>query len=401
MWPLLAQLDNFCARLKSIRRHGKGGVAKKPSVFDFKPFLDPAQPPRGRALVSFVAGSLPADAARGRSLWFNPNGASLEIVRALNELGFVVDMVSFNDTDFRPTRPYDVFIGHASYNFRQIVEALPAHVPRAYYSTGSYWRFFNSENAKRYDRFCERNGMKRESVETRREPLDQDYSLSITDLLICMGPETAKTFAPSGVKQIAEINNAAYLDANLSGLTRDYSRASKHFIYYGGAGNIVKGLDLLIEAFAAEPDCHLHLYTPLEEEMIQAYRRELSAPNIHYSFHLRFWPGRVRELLKSCAFSVQCGFTTGQTTSMIASMGYGLVPVMNRDASIQTPCVLIEDNTVAAIRSAIRQASQLPPDAIALLSNEVKKAFADNHTPDAFRNGIKKAVVGLLAGSTK
>jgi len=395
MWPAFAQIDNFCSRLKQWRLSRKVTPSKPPCVLDFSAALG-SMPPRGRALVSYVAGTLERDAARGRSQWFNPNGASLEIARALNDLGYVVDMVSFYDKEFRPSRDYDLFVGHGSYNFRQIAEALAPTTPKVYYATGSYWRFFVQETEERYTRFCSSNRLSREEVGSRRDPLDQDYNLSIVDLLICMGEKTAATFA-SAAKRIAPINNAAYLDDSLSGLSRDWENASKHFLYYGGTGNIVKGLDLLIEAFAQEPECHLHLYTPLEDEILRAYRRELSSPNIHYANHLRFSKKRFRQLIQSCAFSVQCGFTTGQTTSMIASMGYGLVPVMNRDASIASPCVLIEGNTVPAIRAAIREASQLPPAKICGLSQEVKENFSTSHTPDAFRKGIRNALAGLLA----
>jgi glycosyltransferase involved in cell wall biosynthesis len=177
---------------------------------------------------------------------------------------------------------------------------------------------------------------------------------------------------------------------------KDWAQARRHFLYYGGTGNIQKGVDLLIEAFAAERRCHLHLAAPLEPELLKAYKTELSAPNIHYAHPRRLLPGRLQGIVKRCAFTVLCGFATGQSTALIGSLGSGLIPVVNREADIGNTGVRIKETSVAGVRAAICRAAELGPTELAALQRDAVDRFRTCHTPDAFRLGFRNAISSLF-----
>jgi hypothetical protein len=389
----VARLDNLLTDAKRFWQSKRRAPHVFERVFDFTQFMGESAR-RGRALVSFAPQFLIADVRRGRGSFFNPNGASLEIARALNQLGYTVDMVDYLDRSFIPDREYEIFVGHANINWRQISEKLPARALRVTYMTGCYWRDFEEKTEACYHRFCASRNLPRAAMPVCREISDEEYSTLQADLVICLGEETAKTFRPVA-RHVAPINNAAYLEVAPTQIPKNWELARRNFLYYGSTGNIQKGVDLLIEAFAQEPSCHLHLYAPLEPEVLQAYRHELAAPNIHYARPWRFLTSGFARLLEQCAFTILCGgFATGQSTALIGCLGYGLVPVLNREADIPftDDGIRIGANDVASVREAIVRASRMPASWLDEARRKTLADFQKYFTPDAFRKSFQTAV---------
>ena len=70
-----------------------------------------------RALVSYLVSPLSNPPQKIR---FSNDGIALNIARALNELGYIVDIVNWDDLNFIPEKKYDLFIGHGGKNFENI-----------------------------------------------------------------------------------------------------------------------------------------------------------------------------------------------------------------------------------------------------------------------------------------
>jgi hypothetical protein len=390
----LAELDNLLTGLRQFRMKREKKMAAPVRVFDFSQFMG-GQNPRGRALVSFVADSLLQDAACGSSSRFNPNGACLEIVHALNELGYIVDVVNLTDTAFRPQKPYDLFICHTSTNYHSIVEHLPPSARIVLYTTGSYGQDSLRHTNERYARFCKSRNLPLERVEHCRKVTEQVKAVTSSDLVFALGNETSATYRGVARRVIA-INNAAYLNGDPQVPHKDWTASRQHFLYLGGTGSVQKGVDLLIEAFAQEPRRHLHICAPLEPVVLRAYRRELSSPNIHYAHHLRFFPSRMEELMNKCAFAILCGFNSGQSTALLGCLGKGMIPVVNQEADIEAPGMRIESSSVDGVRSAVQKAAGTDPDTLHGLSRGAIDSFKALYTPEAFRESVRVAIAGLL-----
>lgn len=393
MWLPLANADRFLSRARGFCPPIKREPAPPPRIYDFALFREGKQ--RGRALLSFESQTLLEDARRGRSAFFNPSGASLEIARALNQCGYVVDAISARDASFSPEREYDVFIGHDGVSFRKISEALGRMTKRITYVTGCYSEAFAAETEVAYSRFCRSRGWDRSSLSVCRSIDASSYAVSSADLVVCLGKETRKTFVPVA-REVVAINNAAYVETPVAPDRSLQKGANSNFVYYGGRGNIQKGVDLLIEAFAGVPEAHLYVFSLLEAEVVRAYARELRSPNIHFVNHWRFFPRLVHRLVTRCGFIVLCGFATGQSTAFIAGLGSGLVPVANREADIETPGVAITESSVAGVRDALHRALALPRSEVADLSKRVLRSYQDLFTPErycaSFRDLIRQVV---------
>lgn len=93
-----------------------------------------------RALITYIAWPfyIDQDALRRTN---HPNGLqSIEIARAFNRLGYIVDIVDWLDDAFIPTNHYDVFFGMHN-NFGRLWTHLGKTTVRIYYGTGAYWAF--------------------------------------------------------------------------------------------------------------------------------------------------------------------------------------------------------------------------------------------------------------------
>ena len=59
----------------------------------------------------------------------------------------------------------------------------------------------------------------------------------------------------------------------------------KNFVWMGGGGAVLKGLDITLEAFSKMPEFNLHVLGPasVEKDFIKEYKKELEeTPNINY-----------------------------------------------------------------------------------------------------------------------
>lgn len=389
MWPSLAQADWLLSLARAAWAKSRRREAPPARVFDFASFLHGAK--QGRALLSFESATLLEDARRGRAAFFNPAGASLEMARALNQCGYVVDAVSFRDAGFTPERDYDLFVGHDGVSFRRISETLGRQTKRVTYATQCYSEVFKAETERSYARFCRSRGLERSTLKTSRSMDVSSYAVASADLVVCLGKETRQTFVPVA-KSVVAINNAAYLEVNPAQEKSAKRAATANFVYYGGAGNIQKGVDLLIEAFAGMPEAHLYLFSPLEPEVVRAYRRELRASNIHFVHPWRFFPSLVRRLVATCTFNILCGFGSGQSTALIASLGLGLVPVMNTAADIDAPGVAITESTVPGVRAAVRRALALSQTEVDDLRVGGLQSYNRLFRPEVFCASFRKLI---------
>ncbi len=83
-----------------------------------------------RALLSYIVDpfKIPEDDPRFLrhiNIWH-----SREMVRALNRMGYVVDVIDYRNTDLVPRRAYDLFIGHGGINFESIAQTLQENCVR-------------------------------------------------------------------------------------------------------------------------------------------------------------------------------------------------------------------------------------------------------------------------------
>jgi hypothetical protein len=326
--------------------------------------------------------------------YFNYCGLTYEMVKALNEKGYSVDIVDCGISGFEPTKRYDLFIGHGGHT-RSILDRLPPRAFVLHYASGAHWEEFNRMSQERYDEFCRRTGqpLGRRFVRAfEGTEQGEEYLARRADAAFLSGPRTIATF--NGVsRNMSLLYLGASVEKDLLVADRDFEAGRTNFLYVAGTGgNVQKGLDLLIESFARLPHLHLYIYCRIEEEVWRAYRKQFALPNIHYVCHYALKPLRpaMKSLLRSISFTISAPINIGPGTAFLASMGLGLIPVGYVDIEAgDTNSVLVDSCSIEALMDSARRASEKPAEWCRQASRETLDRFRRLHDPPSFGANFK------------
>lgn len=348
-----------------------------------------------RALVSYVVlPLLPPSRFRDRRRFGN-RGLAQELVRALNELGYVVDIVHLGNRKWIPAKQYDLFIGHAGENFERLSAHLPEATTRVYFSTGVYWAEFNRREAGRLLGMADRTGFLLPPDRAIR--FSEEGACRAADGIICLGEGAASTY--QGFPSVESVDNATFPTEWSGWRDKDVGSSREHFLFFSGGGNIHKGLDILLEAFLAHPDLHLHVCQRIEPEFGRVYARALyESPNIHVHGFTKMRSPEFYRLATICGWVVSGTCTDAQPNSVIECMAHGLVPILPSAANLDIGGhgVIVPDCNVGSIGDAIRGAAGISAKGYGELSRQTALWTAERYTPDNFRTGFSRAVEAII-----
>lgn len=175
-------------------------------IYDYKEYLKNVGGPK-RALLSYLVGPLQHSQNRRDKTIFSNLGIAQYIPRALNELGYIVDIVNYDNAKFVPESEYDLFIGHTGYNFENIDSKLPLDTCRIYFSTGIYWKVFNEKEKERFEALYQRRMVRLRY--DRFISMSEEYANSHSAGIICLGNESARE-TYKNFRLAININNAIF-----------------------------------------------------------------------------------------------------------------------------------------------------------------------------------------------
>lgn len=315
-------------------------------------------PSRGRALLSYVIDPF-LDPDQPISNSHTHHWESWQIAQCLRERGFTVDVISFLNRSFVPVEEYELFVA-ARTNFERLARLLNDDCVKVAHLDTAHWLFNNQAAYCRLLALQQRRGQTLNNIKM----VEANWAIEHADLATVLGNEfTMETYRYAG-KPLFRIPISAPETYDW-GASRDIGAARHRYMWFGSAGFVHKGLDLVLEAFAGMPDKELVVCGPFDDEpeFLEAYRSELfESPNIEAVGWVDTAGERFRELAQSCLGLVYPTCSEGGGGSAITCMHAGLIPILSREASVDVgdAGTILRCNSIEEIRSQVRRQSEAP-----------------------------------------
>lgn len=327
----------------------------------------------------------------------------IDIVRILNSLGFVVDIVDRGALDFNPTDKYQLFIGLAAgdsgRHYKKYADMLPSAIKVAL-CAGPEPKLSAQLTQEQYARFNLRH---KSNLPTMREPtIDFDSFAKSSDALLVIGEEGQFCYESY---QRHNMPIYSYLPGCSNEIRFLYQwismRDRTKFICFSGDGFICKGVDLVVEAFSRHPELSVHICGPDSEQGFFDILGDTikKSSNIFYEGFVDVDSKKFEDLASSCSFSIFNTAAEGVATSVASVMIAGIVPIVNYEAGVNVDHIKlgIKDNKdrVKSTEDAIIKASTLSDDDY---KDAVMKTIleSEKYTQQSFSTSFKSSVSKIM-----
>jgi hypothetical protein len=289
-----------------------------------------------RALLVYLTRPFHMDRRSREFVTHQNRWCSVEIARLLGELGYVVDAMNWDDWHSPVVHcVYDLLIGFGRAN--DLAKELPPQTIKIHLATGSEVNFLNQRLRERIEEIKRRRGC---SLPPVRQSSYKAENLEYYDAIACIGNTvTAATYRPYFSKNIFCWNNHGYDQWMGIPPGKDFEAARNNFLYFASGGQVLIGLDLVLEVFASRPHLKLFVCGPFEHELefVKCFHRELyETPNIHSIGWVTVGSAEYFELVQQCSATIFPICAGGSPGSVVVCMGHGLIPIVSKEAGIDT-----------------------------------------------------------------
>lgn len=318
--------------------------------------FSPSGTPRGRVLLSYITRPftfLADSQLEGHANYWEAK----DMAAAFLERGYIVDVIDFHNTQFIPKHLYDIFIDVAG-NIGRISPQLPTTCKKIFFATGADPTFQNKAEKKRIAQFKTRRGV---SVKPRRY-MPERNGIAHADIIggLC-GTFPASTYVhygkPMHMVHVSSPQVYPFVE------NKAFDKARKNFLWFGGAGAVHKGLDIVLDAFRDMPEFSLTVCGKFEgeEDFVKAYKTELyETANIHTIGYVNPASKIFERIQNECVAVISVSCSEGCATSIVVAMHAGLIPIVNQETGINVENfgIMLPSSTLIDLKNAIRALSE-------------------------------------------
>jgi glycosyltransferase involved in cell wall biosynthesis len=352
---------------------------------------------RGHVLLAYL--NSPFLLAKGESL---PNSHSnywetWQMANTFLDLGYNVDVIDRLNEGFTPKKRYEIFVG-ARTNFEKWAEMLNGDCLKIVHLDAAHWVFNNYASNKRAVDLHRRKGVTiaQESLRI----LTENWAIECADYATILGNQfTMNTyrFAQKPLFRIPISACATYPWAE----TKDYEACRKKFLWFGSAGMVHKGLDLVLDAFSDMRDYHLVICGPVEKEkyFVKAFYRELyQSPNIYTYGWVDVDSQDFLNITNNCLGLIFPSCSEGGGGSVLACMHAGLIPIVSYESSVDIDDdfgLTLKTSSIEEIKDAVQRIANLPAEELQRMARRAWEFARANHTQERFAEEYRKAVESI------
>lgn len=270
------------------------------------------------------------------------NWESYELACVLNRLGFVVDIIdrTADLNDIKKIKDiYKIFIGigvgDSGKYFPDIAERIPSAI-RVLFAMGPEPNLSDRVTRERHNYFRERHP--EFPIVDRRliSNVNTKRLYAATDAIITIGNKWSFGSYSHLGKDVYKIYLSSY-----SGLKmlpdEHYKKSQKSFLYFGGNGNVTKGLDIALDAFKKLPDLDLYVGAPESEEDFNVFYKTIieCCQNIHPLGFVDVTSEKFKNITQMCGYVILPSASEGCATSVTTCMRRGLIPIVTIESGIE------------------------------------------------------------------
>lgn len=295
------------------------------------------------------------------------------IAAALDARGYTVDVANHDEHRARLLEDdYDLVVDLHPRETPLYRGRLRPGAVRIGYITGADPDATAAAEEARLDALARRRGV-RLAPRRATPPFAPAVLEALDGVLLFAGPWAMSTYGHVRLPSPHRLVNHGWDDLEPTDPAR---RSPRRFLFLGSGGQVHRGLDLLLECFAAEPDLELVVCSPFraERDFTDAYRRELfETPNVRAVGFLPVRGGAFRELQAECGAMILPSCSEGQSGAVTAAMSFGLPVIASRECGVEEPEVtLLPACTPDAVRETVRAAADRTAETLAVAARATR-----------------------------
>jgi glycosyltransferase involved in cell wall biosynthesis len=322
--------------------------------------------------------------------------AGLDMVQTYLDLNYSVDIIDFHDMEFIPIKEYSFFVDFYG-NLERIAPLLNGDCKKINGIQTAHWIFNNSAEYKRLSELVQRRGV---CLKARRQ-LIPHLAIDYADYGIIYGNDFTCSTYSYAQKPLYRIPNFSIIDFPWLE-EKKFETCRKNFLWFANYGCVHKGLDMVLDAFAQMPECHLTVcgHVEREEDFVKAFYKELyNTPNIHTIGWVDISSPNFSEIINHCVGLIFPSCSEGQSGSVVTCLHAGLIPIISYESGVDIDedfGIILRNCSVEAIKDSIRRISSKPAQELEQMSRSAWEFAKENYTREKHFEAYRKAVEAIM-----
>lgn len=326
-----------------------------------------------------------------QNLWQVP-----ELALILGEFGYNVDAVNYTETVIPAEKQYDLLIDIHPAKPEVYRNNLKDDCGKIVYATGAGFNWQNRQVNSRINALNVRRGVNLDY--TTHIPV-AEADLNNFDALFMFGNQfTRRTFGDIKIKQTFFIRNTGYpflFPESFAG------KSPRNFLFFASWPQVLKGLDLLLEVFARNPDLVLYVCSLFknEPEFCAIYEQELyHTPNIIPVGFINIESELFRQISGACSYVILPSCSEAAAGSVLTAMSAGIVPLVSRECGFNDDEVIhLENCSIPCLEETVREYAAKSHSWIASQSQKAVDIIRSRYSPAHYTKSVQQAIHGFLS----
>ena len=328
-------------------------------------------------------------------------------VKILNSKGYSVDIIDRSNTNWQPNKKYDLFLGLGVGNrgawFPEYAKRSGAD-KRVLLAMGPQPDVSQERTLERYDRFKNRTGQYAPPMRT-VEMVTGDVWKKIVEQathIFNIGEKGSPSYNSYVGYGRPVLNFYPGISPHAT-YNKDWlkTRDRNSFLCFAGNGFIIKGVDVVLEAFLKDPSKTLHICGPNSEKAFFDYygSKIKESKNINYHGFIKVGGDKFNQLASKCSYVIFNSASEACCTSVCTAMKAGLVPIVNSwtGISIEKAGFKLQDDgdLISNISEVVNRAAAVREDEynkMVELTNEKAKMFSQESFIESYTKAIESVI---------